>query len=295
MASILPANDGGASQPVSSRHARLFDSIRPTFHYLAETESHVYAFSIAANVLLSFMPFLIVLFSLFRHVFHWPAAQEAVLLAMRDYFPNPQMADFIRRNLIIGTGRPVEWLSMGLLLFTANGIFEPLEVALNRAWGVKKNRSYVQNQIVSLGLIFATGGLAILSTLLTAVNTQYFASLQGGQIPRMLAWVNVMLFKMAAIPVSILILFLIYWVLPNRKINPMRIAPVAIIVGLLLEAMKYVNLLVYPWLQRKLEHEVGPFQYSVTIILWGTIGAMIVLAGAEWSARHGRAQEESGG
>ena len=27
---------------------------------------------------------------------------------------------------------------MLLLLFTANGIFEPLEVALNRAWGVDR-------------------------------------------------------------------------------------------------------------------------------------------------------------
>ncbi|MCX6622524.1 MAG: YihY/virulence factor BrkB family protein [Acidobacteria bacterium] len=293
MASILPAEDGGASHPVPSRRARLFDTFRPTFHYLAETESHVYAFSIAANVLLSFMPFLIVLFSVFRHVFHWPAAQEAILLALRDYFPDPAMADFIRRNLVNDlTSRPFEWISMGLLLFTANGIFEPLEVALNRAWGVTKNRSYVRNQIVSLGLIFTTGGMALLSTVLTAINTEYFASLQGGKIPTVLAWVNVALFKMAAVPVSILILFLVYWVLPNRKINPMRIAPVAIIVGLLLEAMKYVNLLVWPWLAHKLSREVGPFRYSVSIILWSTMGAMIVLAGAEWSARHGRAQEE---
>ncbi len=292
MASILPAENSGTSQPDPSGGARLLSALRPTIHYLAQTESHVFAFSIAANVLLSFMPFLIVLFSLFRHVFHWQAAQEAILLALNDYFPNPDMAAYLRRNLIINASRPFEWISMGLLLFTANGIFEPLEVALNRAWGVAKNRSYVRNQIVSLGLIFATGGLAVLSTLLTAINTQYFASLHGGEIPKVLAWVNVALFKMAAVPVSILILFLVYWLLPNRKINPMRIAPVAIIVGLLLEAMKYVNLLIWPWLREKLSREVGPFQYSVTIILWSFMGAMIVLAGAEWSARHGRAQEE---
>jgi len=292
MASILPAENGGTSQPDSRGRGHLLAALRPTLRYLVQTESHVFAFSIAANVLLSFMPFLIVLFSLFRHVFHWPAAQEAILLALGDYFPNPEMAAFLRRNLIVTSSRPFELVSMGLLLFTANGIFEPLEVALNRAWGVARNRSYVMNQLVSLGLIFATGGLAVLSTLLTAINTQYFASLHGGQIPRVLAWVNLALFKMAAVPVSILILFLIYWLLPNRKVNPVQIAPVAIIVGLLLEAMKYVNLLIWPWLRVKLEREVGPFQYSVTIILWSTIGAMIVLAGAEWSARHGRAQGE---
>ena len=39
-------------------------------------------------------------------------------------------------------------------------------------------------------------------------------------------------------------LFLVYWQLPNRKIEPGRVAPVAIVVGLILEALKYVNILV---------------------------------------------------
>jgi len=51
--------------------------------------------------------------------------------------------------------------SVFLLLFTANGIFEPLEVALNRAWGIAKNRSFVKNQIISLALIFACGTSSI--------------------------------------------------------------------------------------------------------------------------------------
>jgi len=57
---------------------------------------------------------------------------------------------------------PFQLVSILLLLFTANGIFEPLEVALNRAWNTV-NRSYLKNQIVSLGLIFACGTLAMIS------------------------------------------------------------------------------------------------------------------------------------
>ena len=38
----------------------IFRALRPTFRYWMKTEVHVYAFSIAANVLLSFYPFLIV-------------------------------------------------------------------------------------------------------------------------------------------------------------------------------------------------------------------------------------------
>ena len=50
------------------------------------------------------------------------------------------------------------------------------------------------------------------------------------------------MFKLAAVPISILALFLVYWLLPNRKIPPARVAPAAIFVGLILESLKYVNL-----------------------------------------------------
>jgi uncharacterized BrkB/YihY/UPF0761 family membrane protein len=174
---------------------------------------------------------------------------------------------------------------MFLLLFTANGIFEPLEVALNRAWGVTENRSYLKNQIVSLGLIFACGGLALVSLMFTAMNTQWISA-SNGFIGQIAGFLGSLFFKLAALPVSILALFLVYWLLPNRKVDPQRIAPVAIAVGLCLEALKYVYLLVYPMLRTKLEHEYSAFQYSVTLVLWSFMGALIVLAGAHWTANH---------
>ena len=62
----------------------------------------------------------------------------------------------------------------------------------------------------------------------------------------------------------------------------------AILVGLGLELLKYVNLLVWPFLQKKLDREYSVFQHSVTILLWAFAVAMIVLAGAHWTARQDR-------
>jgi membrane protein len=177
---------------------------------------------------------------------------------------------------------------MFLLLFTANGIFEPLEVALNRAWGVTENRSYVKNQVISLGLIFVCGGLSLLSLMLTALNSGWITGKLGTH-ETMLAVVSALVFKLAALPISILSLFLIYWLLPNRKVEPRRVMPVAIVVGLLLESLKYVNLLLWQYLQTKLHREYGAFEHSVTILLWAFVVAMIVLAGAHWTARQDRA------
>jgi YihY family inner membrane protein len=273
---------GGEANPVrDARGAVLRRRLAHTFHYWMETEVHVFGFSIAANVLLSFYPFLIVMISVCHKLLGWKTAGDAINLAIRDYFPD-QLGVFISSGL---PHRSLQIASVFMLLFTANGIFEPLEVALNRAWGVTKNRSYLKNQIVSLGLIFACGGLALVSLMFTAMNTQWISA-SSGFIGRIADVLSSLFFKLAALPVSMLALFLVYWLLPNRKMDPRRIAPVAIIVGFCLEALKYLYLRVYPLLRAKLEHEYSVFQYSVTIVLWSFMGALIVLAGAHWTANH---------
>jgi len=260
---------------------------RPTLHYCMQTEAHVYALAIAASVLLSFYPFLIVMLSLCRNVFHWDAAEQAIYLALNDFLPG-EVAGFVRRNLVL-RGK-IQFTSLFLLLFTANGVFEPLEVALNRALGIRTNRSYLKNQLVSLGLIFLCGSLALVSLMLTGLNKEWITQLTGSGLA---AWVEVIFFKTAALPISILALFLVFWLLPNAKISPKQVIPVAIFVGLALEALKYVNLLLWPLIRDKLRREYDIFFNSATIVLWSFLGALIVLAGAEWAGRTGRDQVSS--
>jgi len=258
---------------------RFFQALAPTFRYWMQTEVHVYAFSVAANLLLSFYPFLIVMMSVSRRVFSKEATIAAIQLALRDYFPD-SFTSFLytkgrHENLPF---QPVEIASVILLLFTANGIFEPLEVALNRVWGIPKNRSFFRNQLVSLGLIFACGGLGLGSMMLTALNQSSIKGFGAAFLPALF-------FKLAAVPMEVLMLFLIYYFLPNGRPPINRVIAAAIGVGILLEALKYVNGLVWPWFQRKLESEYHVFQYSVALIFLGFLASMLVLAGAEWAAR----------
>jgi len=264
-----------------SRGSRVAEVWRPTLIYCVQTEVHVFALSVAASVLLSAFPFLIVMMTIFRYGLHWPAGVHALELALADFFPG-DMGTFISRNLTsaVENRGPFQITSMVLLLITANGVFEPLEVALNRVWGVEKNRTYLKNQLVSFGLILLCGGLALASFVLTALNRQMLSSMI--PVPTFLA---MLLFKLAAVPISILALAFMYWLLPNRKIAPASVIPVSILVGLSLELLKYVNLLTWPLLKAKLQKEYGPFYISVTIVLWSFVAAMLILAGAEWSAR----------
>ena len=249
-----------------------------------QTEVHVFAFSISAGILLSFFPFMTLMLSLCRYVFKWKASVNAINFALGDYFPDV-FGQFLRRNLeaTVESRGPVQIVSLILLFFTASGIFEPLEVAFNRAWQCAGNRSYLKNQLISLGLMFACGGLILLSITLTALDSDFLKT-----SAHRVNGAGLMAYKLAAVPSSMLLLFLIYWLLPNCKVSASRIVLPSIVTGLLLEALKYVNLITWPYLRAKLALEYGPFVYSVTIILWGFLSALLVLAGAEWSARRSR-------
>jgi membrane protein len=267
-------------------------ALRPTFRYWMKTEVHVYAFSVAANVLLSFYPFLIVSVAVASKFFTRAAALSAIDLALNDIFPDA-LGTFLRNNP--PPQGNIEIISLILLLFTANGIFEPLEVGLNHVWGIQKNRSFFWNQVVSLALIFICGGLVLGSLLMTAFNQESFKQLAGVGPEWMPKWifslVPLITFKMAAIPVTVFVLFLIYRYLPNGKPPLQRVIPSAIVVGVLLEVLKQINKWVWPGFYKKLDREYNVFKNSVTLILIGFLVSMLVLAGAEWSARGHRMDE----
>jgi membrane protein len=158
------------------------------------------------------------------------------------------------------------------LLATANGIFMPLEVAFNRIWGIQKNRNFISNQVISQGLIFGCGILWLA------------ASLASSPVAK-IGWLGAIVYKVASVPITAGIVFLTYWLLPNAKIPAPLVAVAAVVVALAIETLKLVNLLIWPWLYSKLRHEYGPFVHAVTILTWSFLFSMLVLAGAEWSAR----------
>jgi len=251
-----------------------------TLRYLMQTEVHTYAFSVAANSILSFFPFIVLLLTVVRRVFHSPEMYNVVLQLLRDYLPSNK--DFVIRNLqflasVKGRGQV---LSFVMLLITSTGVFLPLEVALNSIWGFKKNRSYLMNLIVSLGLALACGCLAMLSIALTARNLRLLGRVLGdGLIFDLLGFVAM---KASAIVATICIYFLIYWLLPHGKVPVRAVLPAAIITGLVSEAAKYIYILVLPWLN--FQEVYGPFSVSVTLIFWSFWSGMLLLGGAYLSA-----------
>ena len=272
-------------EPVSGRvgyRRRRSGLVRATVRYLMRTEVHTFAFSVAANAILSFFPFVVLMMTLIRHVFHSRVMYEVVVQLLRDYLPAGQ--DFVIRNLtsMVNSRQGVQLVSLVILLVTSSGVFLPLEVALNRIWHFDKNRSYLGNQLVSFGLAFACGALALLSIALTAGPVAFMEFLFRGYGTWFVRLVGFIVMKVFAVAASIAIFFLIYWVLPNGKVPARAVLPTAIIMGLLSEALKYAYILALPWLN--FQEVYGPFALSVSMMFWAFLSGLLLLAGANLSA-----------
>jgi len=253
-----------------------------TVRYLMRTDVHTFAFSVAANAILSFFPFVVLMMTLIRRVFHSRVMADLVVELLRDYLPAGQ--DFVIRNLnaMVNSRQRVQLFSLIILLVTSSGVFLPLEVALNRIWRFEDNRSYAGNQLISLGLALACGLLALLSIALTAGPVALMQFLLRGYGTGFVRLVGFLVMKIFAIAASIAIFFLIYWLLPNGKVPPRAVLPAAIIMGLLSEALKYAYILALPWLN--FQEVYGPFALSVSLMFWAFLTGLLLLAGANLSA-----------
>jgi len=254
----------------------------PTVRYLIRTEVHTFAFSVAANAILSFFPFVMLLLTLSLRVFHSRTMYDVVLQLLRDYLPAGQ--DFVIRNLnaLVVARHRVQLASLVILLITSTGVFVPLEVALNRVWGFPRNRSYLANQLVSLGLAFACGLLALLSIALTAENQQVLQLVLGGNTNFVFRTAAFVAMKAFAIGASIAIYFLIYWLLPNGPVPLRAVLPSAVMTGLISETLKYAYILALPHLN--FQEVYGPFSISVALMFWAFLMGLLLLTGAYLSA-----------
>jgi YihY family inner membrane protein len=255
----------------------------PTLRYLMKTEAHTYAFSVAANAILSFFPFMVLLMWLIRNVFHSQTMSSVVIDLLKDHLPAGQ--DFVISNLnkLVKTRQTVKMASLVILLITSTGVFLPLEVAFNRIWGFAKNRSYLGNQIVSLLLAFACGILALASVGLAAGNELVLSFMMRGNeniVFRAMTFIALKIFATAA---SIAIFFLIYWLLPNGKVKAKSVLPAAVAMGVLWEVGKYLYIKALPWLDFQ-EVYGQAFSISVALMFWAFISGLMLLAGAHLSA-----------
>lgn len=253
--------------------------------YLLDSEVHTFAFSVAANAILSFIPFIVMLYTIAHGVFHSESMIDVINEMVRYLMPSNQ--DWIIRNLAYvasrGGGR---FLSLIMILISCTGIFLPLEVALNRSWGVLKSRNYLMNQLVALGLAVWMVILGLASIALNQVERWLLTLAFFGHTEFFLyKSINDIALVITTLIAGILLFFAIYWLLPNRRMPPGPVMRVAVVTAILWVASKYLFVAILPHLD--LPNLYGPFSVSVGLLLWAYISGLLLFAGAQFSAmRH---------
>ncbi len=265
------------------REEGLWADISALARYMTRTDVHTYAFSVAANSILSLFPFIVLLLTISRNIFHSHEMEQVVADMMKNLLPVGQ--DFVMRNmqLLAHPHKNTQVFSVVMLLISSTGVFLPLEVALNGVWGVRQNRSYLHNQAVSLGLALAVGILAMVAVASTASQQTILSWIFVGHTDNVVfQFISFGFLRICAALASILLFFLIYWVLPYRKIPPRAVLPTAIVIGLLWQLAKMLYIRALPWLD--FQSVYGPFYISVGLMMWAFLTGLLLLAGAHFSA-----------
>ncbi len=244
----LAAAAAGPAQPVTrTKWYQWRRSGTALIAYLLDSEVHTFAFSVAANAIISFIPFVVLLYTLALSVFHSEAMKKVVDQMVNYYLPSAEKQQGWLVNTIFSEAvlpllhhKSAQVLSLVMILIACTGIFLPLEVALNQAWGVAKSRNYLFNQSIAFGLAFLMAALALLSMSVTvwvkaALGFVTFHSANG-----FITWttdgITFLCLTVSSGAAAILFLFSVYYVLPNRKVPWRPVLRTSIITGVNLAA-----------------------------------------------------------
>jgi YihY family inner membrane protein len=284
------------TEPTKSKWYRWRMDGKALLSYLLDSEVHTFAFSVAANAILSFIPFIVLLYTLADTVFQRSETVMKVINDMVAYFL-PANQYFIANNLsvvaAVSSRHGVQVFSLVMILVACTGIFLPLEVALNQAWGVTKSRNYLHNQVIAFGLAILMVVLGMAAILLNAGAQAILTFVFFGHIDNFV-FNGISYIWLAATTgvASILFFFSIYWILPNRRVPWRPVLHTSVYTGIIWLVSKYIFALVLPHMDLKALY--GPFYVSVGLLFWAYISGLIMFAGAQFSvARMGNKEKAS--
>jgi membrane protein/epoxyqueuosine reductase len=151
----------------------------------------------------------------------------------------------------------------------SSGIFVPVEMALNRAWGGRAQRSFWKSRSLAFLMTVAGGLLALTSVALTIAARGYAQS-----------WPTLARYgaKAIAFLLTYVLFFLIYRVIPTAPVRTRVALKAALWAATVWEAIKYVFVIRLG--QMPLEAYYGPLAMAVSLVLWAYVSSLVLVFGA---------------
>ena len=248
-----------------------------------------HAASIAYYALLSFFPFLLLVFSLLGSITDNQEDRIAVLTFVFRYFPT--QLDFVGQQLEAMNRTSVQLGVAGALalLWASLGVFGAITSAVNEAWGVERQRSFWKHRMVSFLMLVAGGGVMIVALLLVgAVEVA-----QGSSFAIMLArfeWLGVLrtlTLDYLATLLLIVAIGLVFYFIPNAKTRFRDVWVGAALTGILWR-LAFSGFAWYIARNKSLTLIHGSIAAVVVFLLWVYVSSIILMYGVEFTAAYAR-------
>ena len=235
---------------------------------------------IAFSLLISLIPLSLLLLALMGTYLY---SDREVLDHLRYFMGQvvPSLDPTLEENIleIIRSRKIVGILGIGGLIWTATWVFSSLRTALNIVFQVKKGRGIFKGKAVDLLMIFLTGlfhlaSIGLSSAVIYIDRTSSGFFLESGLITRFF-----MRYLMPYV-FSFCMFFLVYQVIPNKKIHFRTACWAALFTGLLWEAAK----LFFGWYVLNLGRFSLVYGYLSTLaifVLWVYYSTAILILGGE--------------
>ena len=255
---------------------------------LVNSNDVTHAAAIAYYALLSFFPFLLLVISMLGSVTADDADRLAVLSFVFRYFPtqfdfvNSQLDAFRQTRVQLGVagGLALIWASLG--------VFGAVTSAVNDAWGVEKQRSFLRHRMVSFLMLVAGGGVMILGLLFVGAVQVAQASWFGVMLARFrwLENLQTLTFTYSATILLILAVGLVFYFSPNAKTRFRDVWVGAVLTGILWR----VAFDGFSWYigRSGLSFIHGSIAAVVVFLLWVYVSSVILMYGVEFTAAYAR-------
>jgi membrane protein/epoxyqueuosine reductase len=236
---------------------------------LISREVGVLTHAIAFNFLLCLFPLLVVLYAVASELPSGRRAQALLVVALAEYIPFAE-AEMTRalQGLAQMAGR-LELLSLLLIVWGSSGIFLPVEMVLNRAWGGRGPRSFVLSKILAF-IMTLVGGLVVLISVLIAVSARSW----GKEWPLVATWSV----KGSAFVLTLVLFFLVYRLVPGGPVSGTVALRAALWGGCAWEVAKY--LFVAQLGRMNLKAFYGPAALAAALLLWAYVSSLALVFGA---------------
>jgi membrane protein len=248
-----------------------------------------FASSIAYYALLSLFPFFLLVLAILASVTTPGGGRDAVLKFVLQYFP--RQFDFVNTQLQAmqdAGGVRLGVVGSILMVWAAMGVFSAITSAVNHAWEVEKQPSYLKHKMMAFVMLVAASLLLLLGLLLvSAINvaeTTWFAAVLE-RTPALLvleSWA----IRSASTVIFIFLVGLIFYFVPNAAVRFRDVWVGAILTGLLWRIALYG----FSRYVRDLHHFSvhGSIAAVVVFLIWIYISAVILLYGVEVTAAYAR-------